>query len=382
MMKAECRMHRKSFWYSFRVPRSAFRVLRLLCGVLVVLTVTTATASGEEARPSSVGRYRERVHGATMALDTLAATDEDASEEEHAGAVAEMIGEVREMLPPKERVEWEGGTLEVDNAWLHAALDAYQSISSSSVAERADALARIVERLRALDERLAALDEAANAAATDRRVGKEGLEAILRRPEYAPAQPRNESALSRFHEQVREWFKKLVPEQRALRPGASPRLSRAAQIFIWVLSLAVIVFVVWKYGARFWSRGRLTSVKLRRQPRVVLGEHLAADETSADLLAAAEQLAREGNLRGAIRKAYVALLCELGDRKILRLAQHKTNRDYLQTLRREQALLCGEVEPLTLNFERHWYGSEAATLDDWTDFRTRCRQVLMERSSQ
>lgn len=382
MMNAACRMQNEKkhllvfFHHSSRIMR------RFLCALLVSVSVMHATASGEEAKASSPGHYRERVHKATIALDTLAATDEDASEEEHAGATAGVVRDVRAMLPPRERIEWEDGTLDVDNAWLHAALDAYQRIARSDVAERADALARITERLRALDERLGASDEETNASARDKRAEKERLEAILRRPEYAPARPQSESALSRFFEQLRESVKKLWPEPRAIQPGASPRLSRAAQVFIWLLSVLVIAFVVWKYGARFWSRGSLTSVNLRRQPRVVLGEHLAADETSADLLAAADLLARDGNLRGAIRKAYVALLCELGDRKILRLAQHKTNRDYLQNLRREHAQLCGEIEPLTLNFERHWYGYEAATDDDWTNFRTRCRHVLMESSRQ
>ena len=70
-----------------------------------------------------------------------------------------------------------------------------------------------------------------------------------------------------------------------------------------------------------------------REPRVVLGERLAPGQTAADLLDDAERLARSGDLRGAIRKAYVALLCELGDRQVIRIAQHKTNRDYLQSIR-------------------------------------------------
>ena len=46
----------------------------------------------------------------------------------------------------------------------------------------------------------------------------------------------------------------------------------------------------------------------------------------------AETLARQGEIRAAIRKAYIALLVELGDRKIISLAQHKTNRDYLRAV--------------------------------------------------
>jgi hypothetical protein len=154
------------------------------------------------------------------------------------------------------------------------------------------------------------------------------------------------------------------------------QVSRAAQIFVYALAAAVLAFVFWKYGGSIWRRASRRRSDDEREPRIVLGEVLGPDETPSDLLAEAERLALQGNLRGAIRKAYVALLCELGDRRIIRLAQHKTNRDYLDSLRRERAPLYRELQPLTLNFERHWYGDQLATADDWTNFRTRCRQAL------
>jgi hypothetical protein len=99
----------------------------------------------------------------------------------------------------------------------------------------------------------------------------------------------------------------------------------------------------------------------------VLGESVAADETAADLLTEAERLARAGDLRGAMRKAYIAVLCELGDRKILRLAPHKTNRDYLRALS-DNARLFQTVQPLTNAYERHWYGLIPASETDWREF--------------
>jgi hypothetical protein len=124
------------------------------------------------------------------------------------------------------------------------------------------------------------------------------------------------------------------------------------------------------------SRGPRT-LKPRRGPRIILGERLEAEQTAADLLDDAEQLARAGDLRGAIRKAYVALLCELGDRGVVRLAQHKTNRDYLNAVRRAAPTrLYTEMLPLTFDFELHWYGLQDASDSDWQSFKTRCRQAL------
>ncbi|MBA2645586.1 MAG: DUF4129 domain-containing protein, partial [Pyrinomonadaceae bacterium] len=109
----------------------------------------------------------------------------------------------------------------------------------------------------------------------------------------------------------------------------------------------------------------------KREARIVLGERVEAEQTATDLLDEAEQLARAGDLRGAIRKGYIALLCELGDRKIIRLAQHKTNRDYLDAVRASGANqnLYSTMKPLTASFERHWYGLEPATEADWDNFK-------------
>ena len=47
--------------------------------------------------------------------------------------------------------------------------------------------------------------------------------------------------------------------------------------------------------------------KTTQKARIVLGEKLEPDQSASDLLSAAEALARRGELRAAIRKAYIAL---------------------------------------------------------------------------
>jgi hypothetical protein len=146
-------------------------------------------------------------------------------------------------------------------------------------------------------------------------------------------------------------------------------------IFIFALTAVLLAYALWKL-APFFRRLRDTGLKLeKRQARIVLGESLAPDETSADLLAQAEALAREGEVRAAIRKGYIALLCELGDRKVLTLAQHKTNHDYLRMVREKRPLL-KEMQKLTASFENHWYGFVPATPSDWSTFRSGYQQTL------
>ena len=106
-----------------------------------------------------------------------------------------------------------------------------------------------------------------------------------------------------------------------------------------------------------------------------MGEKLEPDQSAVDLLAEAEALAQRGELRAAIRKAYIALLVELGERKIISLAQHKTNRDYLGAVRDRESLYT-YVKQLTDSFERHWYGFANATDADWHAFRDGYKQAL------
>lgn len=344
--------------------------------------VTTATMVAPKI--STLADYRARVQAAVAPLEELAAFCEQLKQSEKPAVwskkgfdpdvslqlpkrEAAAFGKVRSLLPMKERVEWGGSSIEVDNSWLESALEEYGN--SSDNGNRAAALRVVAERLRSLASRL---DEPAGEQDKDAERGR--LNTILRDPEFNKKAEQG-GALRRIIEQFFKWLSDLFPKTGFIRPGASPRSSQLAQIIVIALCAAVLLYVGWHFWRRR-ARGP-RPLKLKREARVVLGERLEADQSAADLLEAAERLAREGNLRGAIRKAYIALLCELGDRGVIRLEQHKTNRDYLQAVRSAAApSLYTEMMPLTFNFELHWYGSHEASEADWTDFRARCRQAL------
>jgi len=284
------------------------------------------------------------------------------------------LGRVRGLLPAKERVEWgEGSFVEVDNSWLHAGLD---ESARGGYEKQAHALRAAAGRLRALEARLAELEGGDRGEATDRDAERGRLNTILRAPEFGrDARGQQGGALRRLLEEFAEWVSGLFPKGPLISPGETPRASLFTQVAVVLLCLAVLAYVarrVW-----LWRGQQLGPLGLKRGARVVLGERVEADLTAADLLEDAERLARTGDPRGAIRKAYVGLLCELGDRGVLRLANHKTNRDYLEAVRRAaRPGLYAELLPVTSDFESHWYGLRDATVADWESFRTRCRRVM------
>lgn len=350
-----------------------FRV-RTTCAACALLLALLACASPVRAIPLQT--YRERVHHSIIALDALQNIDEDARDATRGERITATLADVRRLLPTAETVEWNGASLQVDNRWLAAALQNYEGLKASPAARRNAVLTEVTERLGALEGALTELEKA-QAGAQTKDEEKARLSSIMRRAEYARKSTEG-SALTRLLQRFLKWVRGLFPATPQIEPGRAKAASSFAQIFIVVLSAAVILYALWKFAPRlFRGRGQGKKKKSKREARVVLGERLEDDQTSADLLAEAEALAREGNLRAAIRKGYIALLCELGDRKILGLAQHKTNRDYLRAVRGQQQLY-QEMQHLTRSFENHWYGFMPASMDDWNLFRSRYQQALKQ----
>ncbi len=337
--------------------------IRLVSALLLLLTfaVTIATAK-------SLSEYHLQLREAITALDTMSQHDESESETDRTSRVNKTIAGVRAALPQTDSVQVGANTVAVNNAWLHHELDTYEKTQT----DRSATLTRILERLRALEQRVAEFDREGRTA-VDKAGTSKRLAEILQRPEYS-RNAQGESALVRLWNELMKWLQGLIPKPRPLTPGSAGWISQIAQVLIVLLALAVIFYVLKTFAPRVF-KGRRSKKKVKVGPRIVLGETLAADESASDILASAEALARRGELRAAIRKAYIALLVELGERKILSLAQHKTNRDYLRAMREVEPLHTN-VKQLTDSFERHWYGFALATDSDWTTFRARYKQAL------
>ena len=316
--------------------------------------------------------YRTRLSQAASVIQQLETPDyytDDSNQTD--GLVANAIARLRQLLPETENVTFNNQTVEVDNKWFHNALAQYEKKRRAGEHD-ADLIHLTREELRALIERLDEMK--ASKVNAEKDANKARLAEILRRPEFDKSAPQA-SAIERLWNQFIRWLSKLFPRIKPIQPGTGRSLSNIAQVIVIGLSIAVIAFLIWKFLPRYLRSLRSKKKAQKREARIVLGERLEADQTAADLLAQAEALARTGDLRGAIRKAYIALLCELGDRKVISLAQHKTNRDYLMSVRTRSALY-ESMRKLTFSFERHWYGFVQPGPTDWDEFRVGCRKAV------
>lgn len=339
-----------------------FAVQVLFAASLLVLAVSAANAI-------PLRDYHAHVKQAVTALDSLAQNDETESTWDYGTRSVETVQGVRNLLPPAQSVEWNGTSFNVDNSWLHQELDEY---SRSKYSEPLAFLRRTTERLQAISERLTELQTSSFPSA-GKEEQRRKLAEVLQRAEYA-RKVKGQSFLTKFLNQFVKWFQNLFPKPKPLSPGSAGIFSLIAQIVVVLLAVGVLVFVLRLFLPRLLRQSR-SKKKEKQKPRIVLGEQLESDQSATDLLSDAELLARRGELRAAIRKAYIALLVELGDRKLIRLAQHKTNRDYLRAMREVQPLY-GNVKQLTESFERHWYGLAQATENDWLAFRSTYERAL------
>lgn len=340
--------------------------------VTVLAAAVLWVASAARVEAASFSDYRLRVTQAASITQQLEAPDHYVDDP---GAADELVRNalvrLRHLLPATETVLLNGQHIEVNNYWFHHALDDYEKrwSKNESVTELGQ---QTRERLRALLKRLDEMQSGATV--DDKDASKARLAEILRRPEYDKSAVQ-QSAIGRLWEQFIKWLAKLFPKIRPIQPGTGRTLSNVAQVIVVGISIALIAFLAWKFLPRYLRSRSGRKKKKRREARIVLGEHLEPDQTAADLLEQAEALARAGDLRGAIRKAYVALLCELGDRKVISLAQHKTNRDYLMSVRNRPSLYAS-LRKLTASFEIHWYGFVPPAPDDWNEFRIGCKKTV------
>ncbi len=310
----------------------------------------------------SAGRLTDYVHEAAAS-----GTPSNAEREN------EILNGLRKNLPPKEKVEWEGSSVETDNQWLETKLKAFEE--GKDWEKRRLISVEIKERITAIEKKI---DELEKLALSNRSKDEEKrkLAEILRRPEFQKPEVQQETWFEKMQKRIGDWFNQKFPRP-DIPQGTGQglqSLSFILQILVYAAVLGFIAFLIYRFAPYFAGRFRRRE-KEEKGERVILGEKLAADEDAQTLFDEAEAMARDGNLRGAIRKGYIALLCELSDRKIIGLAQHKTNRDYLRDVRKKQPLY-QNMNGLTVSFERHWYGFETANEGDWQEFKENYQQAI------
>jgi len=343
-------------------PSLLIPVALLLCG-LISYFAPEVFAQGI----STVGDYANRLERAEQSVDEVIELESPAP------ALVFRMNSIKRLLPEREEVQFNGSIVRVDNAWLHEAVDKVIGIANGDLEQRNSTLIEISGRLARLKQSVKESQTAQDRALKDQRAL---LEKILARPEYQPEEKRD-SMIGRLIKRIKESSYWLLEKLFGVGPARAPQTGGGGLVFVFRILVLLAVIAALLYGAVRLARrlqGR-QSAEEKKETREALGEEIAEDLTAADLFANATELARQGEYRKAIRRAYIALLCDLEQRGKLRLGRSKTNRDYLDAMRPEQGIY-PTFSVMTNAFEHVWYGQGRATEDEFQNFVTHYREVV------
>jgi hypothetical protein len=344
--------------------RAVGRLAFLSAYLMPVLAATCfAAASAQD--------YAERLRQAESATDQLIESEPPAPAEE----IVAAMRAIKQSLPAHEEVELDGQPIRVNNAWLHEALDLVIKNVDGDDEQLRSMLVEIADRLYQLEQRVSAVQKQGTAPQAPQAGDRARIERILARSEYVPAE-KKESAIQRWLTKVRdkivELLMRLFGGRRAPSGGFNAGTVSLFRVIIAIILLAAASLALGKMMRRW----RLRREKEKDEDmREVLGEELDDDVTANELLTRANELARQGDFRGAIRRAYIALLCDLEQRGKVRLHRAKTNRDYLDELKPERSLY-PTFSVMTGAFEHVWYGHELATESEFNDFITLYQETV------
>ena len=189
---------------------------------------------------------------------------------------------------------------------------------------------------------------------------------------------------------LRNFLGKLWPRGLDLSTGKGKRGTwQLKDLRLWLTLVAILTVGV---GALlFWLRRREAaqlSIPLAIAPLPDLSDGVVASERSDDeWFALADHFQREGELRLALRSAYLGLLAGLAQRDWLTIRRDRTNREYLDEFTRrwrrrpqgaveQRAEIPEKLRGSLRQFDRVWYGSHGLTPEAVAAYRQDQRELL------
>lgn len=314
---------------------------------------------------SSVKDYSGRLQQAEQLTDKLIDGQMQASQ------IIATMNAIKQLVPAQEDVELDGHVIRVNNVWLHEAITLIIKNAYGDEEQLRSMLIELADRLLLLEQSVNTSLPAPANSAQDQRAQ---LEQILARREYLPEEQK-ESSIKKWTKRVWAKIVEILARLFNVRSGPSGVPSAGSANLVRIIVTLILLAAASIGLVKLLKRLRRRAGKDDDNTREVLGEELPENATAADLLANANQLARAGDFRSAIRRAYIAMLCELEQRGKVRLHRSKTNRDYLDELKPQQSLY-PTFSVMTGAFEHVWYGHETATENEFNDFLTLYKETV------
>lgn len=180
---------------------------------------------------------------------------------------------------------------------------------------------------------------------------------------------RSGEVIAEVFRRIQEFLSRFMPRFGAPAAGGSALAGVIpfVQLLVILAALALVIFAL-----RF--------IKVRRRAAAI-GQGLLSDEEAAlpadEWLKRADQLAREGQHRQAVRCLYLACLVRFDEHGIIPLRREETNWEHLRRLdksRNRPADL--NFREATSRFDNIWYGERTKGMEDVAWFRSQYESVM------
>jgi hypothetical protein len=198
------------------------------------------------------------------------------------------------------------------------------------------------------------------------------LDSVWQLPEFT----RGETLGERFLRWLSELLDGLLPDLQP-DPAAQRATSAVAELAGWAIAAIAALVLLWLLG--LWLRRFLGRFVIDAAAEQANGD-AALPRTPAEARARADELARTGAYRDAVRNLYLAALLGLERRRLVPADRSLTNREVLAQVPAENALQ-PLLRPVVDTFDVVWYGvrePDAATFADYAAQIDGLEQVAAE----
>ena len=273
--------------------------------------------------------------------------------------VGEKMVLLKERISSWDRVTLEGVEIKADHQWLDSQLDSIAG--EEDYQKRKEALSGMIEKLKSLQLALQW---------PELRVPDPQplLAEILKRREFS--QKGSNFFLLRMSQKIAEWLERFFKRLRINIDRSSRSLLFLEGLFysvVGVLLVIVLVLLVRKIIRRVpftiphSSRERVSIRPLRPQ-------------SSLELKMKAQEYAKRGDYRSAVRYLYLSILVHLDEKGQIEYDRTETNLEYLRKISADSSLY-RVLKVLTAIFEHCWYGLSSSSREEYRQFLNHCQKL-------
>ncbi len=166
---------------------------------------------------------------------------------------------------------------------------------------------------------------------------------------------------------IKEWLEKLAPKKKDKLQRKKSNINwigTVNRLFLGLLIILLVGAIVWAVILYLRDKNSKKTFEKKVQPikNVDLEDNntTALDLPSDQWLQLVMECLEKGELRLAIRAAYLSVLASLGERHLLTLEKHRSNREYISEISikgRKFTNLISNFTSITKIFEMVWYGN-------------------------